>query len=229
VGSLVRGGHIHWRKIFLAAGLWFVLTTLSELILFALAPGTYSWSIDWSAWLLLMMVVLAILPFQTTFEEVFVRGYLLQGIGIITQRPWIAIIVTAFFFGLMHISNPEIEHFGVGVMMVYYVSVGVFLAAITVVDNGLEYALGIHLATNVYGAGFVSYTGSALQTDALVKVHEISPSGMIALCYASMVIFIILMMHNRKRSDWKVLFERVRQEPPPETDETITIGSSSGI
>ena len=52
-------------------------------------------------------------------------------------------------------------------MFGYYFISAVFLGFITVVDQGLEQAIGIHAATNIYGAVIVGYQGAILQTDCL--------------------------------------------------------------
>jgi hypothetical protein len=164
---------------------------------------------------MLMIIALTILPIQTSFEEIFTRGYLLQRIGFST-RPWVAVILTAVFFGLLHATNPEVREFGLGIMMLYYISVGVFLALITVLTDGLELALGIHAATNIYGAGFVTYAGSALHTDALVHVSNVNPVWMVVLFYSSVVLFIIIIRKFYTFRPLSSLAEGTRRDVSPE-------------
>lgn len=211
--SLISSGPVNWKKIFFGFIVWFVLTALAEVVLYMINPGAYTLALNWNAWLPLMLIVLCILPLQTSFEELFVRGYLLQSIGLISNRPWVAIVATSVFFGIMHVSNPEVAEYGFGIMMVYYVSVGVFLAVITLLDDGLELALGIHAATNVYAAGFVTYTGSALQTDAVVQVNIINPEWMVLLFFAMMIVFYVLASRKYGLRNYTLLFRSVREEP----------------
>lgn len=201
---------VHWRKFFFAMIVWFLLTAIVEVVLYVMDPQAYNFVLDWRAWLPLIVVALLMLPLQTTFEELLVRGYLMQRIAVAFNRPWPAVVLTAAFFGVMHLGNPEIEEFGLVPMMGYYVSVGLALAVITVLDNGLEYALGIHAATNIYGAGFVTYTGSALQTDALVRVEVVSPGLMILFFIAAMVIFALLAQKVFGMGRWNLLWSPVR-------------------
>lgn len=211
VRSLIASGSINWRKFFFALIVWFVLTACVEGVLYAMDPEVYQLTFNWGAWLPLMIVVLLLLPLQTTFEELFVRSYLMQRIAVAFNRPWPAVLVTSILFGVMHLGNPEIAEFGLGPMMVYYISVGLALGAITVWDDGLEYALGIHAATNIYGAGFVTYTGSALQTEALMRVEIVNPGWMIAFFYLSIVLFIVFAKYKFGLGSWKQLFRPLRQ------------------
>jgi hypothetical protein len=67
---------------------------------------------------------------------------------------------------------------------------------ITILDDSLELALGVHAATNVFGAAFFSFEGSVLQTDSLVKATSINPYLMIATFMVSAVIFMVV-CHNK--------------------------------
>lgn len=207
--TLISSRSINWNKIFFALILWFVLTIVSEIIMYLSNPGVYHFVFEAEKWLPLMLVVLLIIPLQTSFEELFVRGYLMQRIGLAVRRPWIAVLLTSLFFGLMHGTNPEIKEFGFGVMMAYYISVGAFLAILTILDDGLEFALGIHAATNIYGAGFVTYKGAALQTDTLYKVEVINPLQVLLLFFLSAVIFYILVQYRYQLLHPRMLFQQI--------------------
>ena len=88
---------------------------------------------------------------------------------------------------------------------------------ITILDDGLEYALGIHAATNIYGAGFVTYEGSALQTNALVKVGQVNPLLMVILFYCSMIVFYLIVKRMNGMGDWALLTSPIA---PDEQDQT---------
>ena len=80
-----------------------------------------------SSFFILVIIALALIPFQASFEELFVRGYLMQGIGLGTRSKVIAMVVTSFLFASLHLMNPEISEFGMSTMVTYYVLVGLFL------------------------------------------------------------------------------------------------------
>jgi membrane protease YdiL (CAAX protease family) len=207
--SLISSRPIRWDKVLFAVALWFALSVLGEFVMYGVTPEAYHLSLDWSAWIWLLLVALILLPLQTSFEELLIRGYLMQKIGIATNKAWLAVLLSSLLFGAMHLGNPEIEEFGLGVMMTYYVSVAICLAVITILDDGLEYALGIHAATNIYGAAFVGYEGSALQTDALVRVDEVDPVLMLVIFYIAFFVFLIIVKYRNKLLPWSSLFAPV--------------------
>ena len=107
------------------------------------------------------------IPIQTSAEELLFRGYLLQGFGVLFKNRWLPLILTSVLFGGLHYANPEVDQFGLGIMF-YYIGTGFFLGIITLVDEGLELALGFHAANNLFGALLMSSEWSAFQTDAIL-------------------------------------------------------------
>ena len=113
----------------------------------------------------------------------------MQYIGNITTYPFIGLIISTLFFAILHGSNPEIHEFGFLKMMIYYLSAGLFLGVITILDDSLELALGVHFATNFFGATMLNYTGSAIQTDSLFKVSSLNVDAMILAFFVCALIF----------------------------------------
>ena len=193
VRSLVTSGSaIDWQKIFFAFMAWLILMGVAEGLMYLRSPEAYAVQIDWDSWIPLAAVGVLLIPLQTSFEEIFVRGYLMQGIGYASRSSVVAVLATSVLFALIHLGNPEVKEFGMGIMIVYYLLVAVFLAVITLFDNGLEYALGIHAATNIYGALFVSFKGSVLQTDTLIVANELNALEMLILMLVMILIFSLL-------------------------------------
>lgn len=54
-------------------------------------------------------------------------------------------------------------------------SIGLLLGIITVKDNGLELAWGVHTANNLFLSLFITHESSAIQTDALLFQKEMYP------------------------------------------------------
>ena len=79
------------------------------------------------------------------------------------------LLVTSVLFGLMHAANPEVEKMGF-IIMLYYIGTGLFLGILTLMDEGLELALGFHAANNLIGALLLTSDWSALQTNSLLKM-----------------------------------------------------------
>ena len=71
-------------------------------------------------------------------------------------------------FGLFHSLNPEVEKMGFSIM-IFYVGTGFLLGIMTLMDEGLELALGFHLGNNLIAALLITSDFSAIQTDAIFK------------------------------------------------------------
>ena len=158
---------IRYRKIFFGFGLWMILSLIAEAISFFIDPANYTFRFSAGTFIPLLLISLILLPVQSSFEELFFRGYIMQGIAYMTKNKWLSILAPSLLFGLMHATNPETIKYGLFTMEIYYISAAVFLALITVMDDGLELALGIHAATNIFGSTLFTYEGSVLQTDSL--------------------------------------------------------------
>jgi uncharacterized protein len=175
---------IDYKRVFFGFGLWALIIAVSEVISFFINPDEYKIIFEPASWSVLILICIFILPIQTSFEELFFRGYIMQGIYHHTRKPWIAIVGSSVLFAMMHGTNPEIAKYGFGVMISYYILAASFLAYITLMDHGIELALGVHWATNFMGAAFLTYEGSVMQTASIFSVKTMNP-------YLLVVIFII--------------------------------------
>jgi hypothetical protein len=157
---------VDWKRVFFMFAFWGIVSGSLILISVYTTPEIYEYNLDWNKFIPLLIVALIMLPLQTSFEEYLFRGQLMQGLGIATKTRWIPFIVTSVLFGLMHAANPEVEKLGMGVM-VFYIGTGLLLGAMTLMDEGLELALGFHAANNIIAALMVTSSWTALQTDSI--------------------------------------------------------------
>lgn len=204
---------INYRKILFGFGLWMMLSLLMEGMSYFMAPDTYFFRFNVSSFIPLLIISLLFLPLQTSFEELFFRGYLMQGIAFFSKNKWLAILLSSILFGFVHGANPEVAKYGFWTMQIYYVTAGLFLAIITVWDDSLELALGVHAATNIFGATLFTYEGSVLQTDSLFKTTQINPSLMTIAFMIASVVFIIVCHKVYKWPSWQTFLKPVEEEP----------------
>lgn len=183
---------VDWKRIFWGFIIWLLLTLVAEGLFYWADPGNYTWRQPDLSFLMLLVIAIFILPIQTSFEELFFRAYLLQSIAWNTHNKWIAWILTSAFFTLVHTMNPEIAEYGLLNMLPYYSIAGLFLGYITIMDNRLELALGVHAATNFFGSIFVNYEGAALQTGSLFISHSVKPLLLAAVFLLLALIFTLL-------------------------------------
>lgn len=198
---------IDWGRIFFAFFFWGVLTSVFVVIDYKLQPEHYQWNFDLTMFIKLAAVAILLIPLQTSFEEYFFRGYLIQGLGIYTGNRWLPLVITSLFFGLLHLGNPEVGKLGYGIM-VYYIGTGFFLGVITLMDEGLELALGFHAANNLFTALLVTANWTAFQTPSVLR--DISQPNMgIDVFIPVFVVFPILLIIFSKKYGWTNWKERL--------------------
>lgn len=166
------------------------------------------------------------MPFQTSIEELLFRGYLAQGVARWTKSRWWALIIPSVLFALMHLANPEVKEYGFWLSMPQYLIMGLMLGLISILDDGIELALGIHFINNALTALLVTHEASALQTDALFLLHDLDPvASLISISVAS--ILVILILQRIYKWDFGIMNRKVAAVPPPPPPvEVETIGQS---
>ena len=191
---------IDWKRVFFSFGLWSLFTIISTGVSYYVAPQDFVINFKPEKFAVFVVLALLFIPLQTSFEEYLFRGHMLQGLGLATKTRWIPLIVTSFLFGIMHIANPEVEKLGM-VIMFYYIGTGLFLGILTLMDEGLELALGFHAANNLVGALLVTSDWSAFQTHSILKdVSE--PSANIQIFIPILVIFPVLLYIFASKYKW---------------------------
>ena len=191
---------IDWKRVFFSFFLWGSITTLMILALYFTQPENFVWNFNPEKFFVFLVLALILIPMQTSFEEYLFRGHMMQGIGLATNSRLIPLIITSVLFGLMHIANPEVGKIGY-IIMIYYIGTGFFLGIITLMDEGLELALGFHAANNLVGALLLTADWTAFQTNSILKdVSE--PSAGFDVLTPVFVIFPILLLIFSKVYGW---------------------------
>ncbi|MDZ8240939.1 MAG: CPBP family intramembrane glutamic endopeptidase [Nostoc sp. ChiQUE01a] len=150
---------------------WLIILIAFTGVDYLIQPQVYSWSFDLAQWLPLFPLVLVLTPIQTSAEEFLYRGYLLQGLGLLSRQRLVLIIVTSFLFALPHLANPEMQRGEIWVALQYF-SWGVFFSAITLKDNRLELSLGAHAANNIFAFLLVNTKDSVIPTPAVLTIND---------------------------------------------------------
>lgn len=193
---------IDWSRIWFAFILWGIITTGFILLGYNMAPEDYVLNFKLIPFVILCVIAILLVPLQTSFEEYLFRGYLMQGIGVLTKSKWIPLISTSLVFGLLHIANPEVEKLGY-VVMVYYIGTGLFLGIMTLMDDGMELALGFHAANNLFTALLVTADWTAFQTHSIFKdMSDPEAAGFFDVFMPVFVIFPIMLFIFSKKYKW---------------------------
>lgn len=202
---------IRWKRYFTAFGVWFAITAIYFAIDYMLSPEVYKLQFDASKFIPLLLLSLLLIPIQATYEELVLRGYITQGIAAGTKNRWLAIIIPALLFGLLHSFNPEVKEYGFWVAMPQYVFFGLLFGFITIMDDGIELAMGAHTANNIFLCLFITNKSSALQTPAIFEQTTINPNKetIILVIIGSVAVWIFSKIYNWKFS---VLNTKVEKE-----------------
>jgi hypothetical protein len=174
---------------------------------------------------ILLIISLILFPFQIGFEEYVFRGFLMQQIGVALKNKWMPLIITSVLFGVAHSANPEVAEMGY-IVMIFYIGTGVLLGVMTLMDEGLELALGFHLGNNLMAALLVTSDWSALQTDAIFKYTSEQASQTIGEILVPVLfvfpIYIFILAKVYKWTNWKdKLFGKVEKSLINQIDNTL--------
>lgn len=151
---------------------------------------------------------MVLFPFQATGEELLFREYFFQGIAWTTKRPWLAVILTSVFFGLLHLANPEIKTFG-WPFIFSYIFMGIAAGIMTIMDDFTELAIGLHILNNLYSAIIVSFTSAALQTNTLFFIKDYNPTFWSIVGAISLLLFLSICHKKYGWGSYKSLFEKL--------------------
>jgi membrane protease YdiL (CAAX protease family) len=208
---------VDWSRILFSFIVWSIFSALSFWAVYLRSPENFVWNFKLIPFLILVLVGIIMIPIQTSTEEYVFRGYLMQGFANLAQNKWFPLLMTSLIFGSMHVFNPEVAKMGY-VIMIYYIGTGLFLGVITLMDEGIELALGFHAANNLVGAILVTSDWSVFQTYSIFKDMSEPSAGLDVILPIFVVYPILLFIFSKKYnwSNWKEkLTEKIITLEPP--------------
>ena len=200
--------HVRWSRFFFGFAIYGVIL----LILFAISFFTESENLEFSfepvKFFIMLVIALLFIPMQASAEEFAFRGYIAQGVASWTKSRWWALIIPSVLFGLMHSANPEVFEYGFWVMIPQYLFMGFMFGTMSVLDDGIELAMGVHTVNNLMASVLVTFDGSALPTYALYKAKEVNPAeDILPLVISGLIILAIFAV--KYKWDFKIMNKRV--------------------
>ena len=203
---------IDLERVLYSFMVWGTVVSAFVFLEYSLNPENYVFNFKVKEFLILAVIAILFIPIQTSVEEIVFRGYLMQGFGHWLNSRFMALFLTSTVFGSLHLANPEITALGYE-FVILYITVGFVLGIMTLMDDGLELALGFHAANNLIAALLVTADWTVFQTESiLIDISE--PSLGITDWITPFIVFpILLALFARKYSwtNWKEkLFSKVR-------------------
>lgn len=111
---------------------------------------------QWATWLPLAMPLLLI---QTSAEEIFFRGYLMQQLAARFSSRWVWMVLPSAVFGLMHYNPSELGS-NVWLVVIDTAIVGIIAADLTARCGTLGPAITFHFFNNFFAMILLSVNGS---------------------------------------------------------------------
>jgi len=193
---------IDWKRFWFAFLFWGFISVIMIMIDYQSSTENYVFNFELKPFLILVAIAVIFVPLQTSFEEYLFRGYLMQGIGVICKNKWVPLTVTSVLFGMLHLANPEIDKLGY-ILLVHYIGTGFFLGIITLMDEGLELALGFHAANNLFTALLVTADWTAFQTNSIFRDISDPDIGAFEIFSSVLIIYPLLIFIFAKVYKWK--------------------------
>ena len=167
---------IDYKKVLTSFSVISLILFFYTISSFYALPDEYIIQFNLNDFLILLLIAVIFIPIQTSLEEYVFRGYLMQGFGVLTKNKWVPLFLTSFLFGMLHYYNPEIMKLG-SILLVHYIATGLFLGIITLMDDGMELALGFHAGNNLIIALMVTSDWTVFQTSSIFdRFIGLSPS-----------------------------------------------------
>ncbi len=179
-----------------------IYLVLSSLLYFFLIR---IYNLDFSAQFIFFFIIIAVLIFlsNSSYIDRVTSSGLYNKFYLVLKRNSTPLIITSVIFGSLHLANPEVDKFG-NIIMVYYIGTGFFLGIMTLMDEGMELALGFHAGNNLITALLVTADWTVFKTHSVLKDISEPSAGfdVIAPVLILYPIFLLLMAWRYKWSDW---------------------------
>ena len=195
---------VDFKRFFFAFLLIVAITIASFALSYFADPTQVVFQFNPIKFTILLIISLLLFPLQIGLEEYLFRGYMMQHVGAFVKNRWFPLILTSVLFGVFHGANPEVAEMG-WIIMIFYIGTGLLLGIMTLMDEGLELALGFHFGNNLMAAVLVTSEWSALQTDALFKyTGENAGTSLIEIILPVFIVYPIILLIMSKNTNGKI-------------------------
>jgi membrane protease YdiL (CAAX protease family) len=197
ISIINTGNKVRWKKIGIGALAWLGIIVILDIISYLIDPGSFKISLNPQGFWILALLALIAFPIQASFEEVFFRGYLMQGISLIFERPWVVLMVTSLCFALLHWWNGGTVIMSISIVLGTFI-IGLMLGILTMADNGIELAIGVHIINNIYVSVIHSSPDGGLGNLPSLVVSPSDPYLSPVILALAAVILIGVLFRNRR-------------------------------
>nr|WP_319374083.1 type II CAAX endopeptidase family protein [uncultured Methanobacterium sp.] len=189
---------LRWKLLFKGLILWALILFILSLPDLIFNPGSYQITYNSGSFLILLIICILVFPIQASFEEILFRGYLMQGFSLVSKKPWVPLLITSLLFGCVHFFNGTNLYMDLSIVASTFI-IGMMLGVIALGDNGIETAMGVHIANNLYVALLYNSTDSGLPgLPSMVTAQAADPFTGLPLLILAALLMIAILFWNRK-------------------------------
>lgn len=190
-----------WRRMMAGMGVWMGMMCIYQLVGYLIDPDSVKMTVDMNRFLVFLPIAMVLVPIQSAFEEIAIRGQLMHGlIRLAPRAPYLPLLLSSGIFAFLHGMNNEVQEYGVVLMMAHYFTFGLVLGAFALIDEGLELSIGIHAGNNLFSLCLVSYPGSSLSTPTLLEQQGMAAAADFLVMLAFVVIMYFIFFGRRKNA-----------------------------
>lgn len=199
--QLTTTTRFRWPLVWLAMGIWFDLLVTFTLVESFIYSERYTWTFNFEKWIIFAPLVLVLIPIQAAGEELFFRGYLMQSLSRVWAKPVFLILLSGVVFMVPHLSNPEMSQAQGGriPMALSYFLMGAGTAWLSIRDNGIERAIGMHVVNNLFAGIAVGYSGSVLGTPTFFQANVIDAWYGVITIIIGFAVLIYWPIHDKEK------------------------------
>lgn len=145
--SVQPGGR--WRYLLIC---FVVAAAVLNVVMWLMRGGNTAWQASQPDWAIYLALILITSPLQAAAEEFFFRGYLQQAIGSLAGRAWVGVACSSLVFAIFH-GDQNVALFA------HRLGFGLIAGTLVWTTGGLEAAIAVHVANNVFAFGYALFTG----------------------------------------------------------------------
>ena len=145
--SVQPGGR--WRYLLIC---FVVAAAVLNVVMWLMRGGNMAWQASQPDWAIYLALILITSPLQAAAEEFFFRGYLQQAIGSLAGRAWVGVACSSLVFAIFH-GDQNVALFA------HRLGFGLIAGTLVWATGGLEAAIAVHVANNVFAFGYALFTG----------------------------------------------------------------------
>jgi membrane protease YdiL (CAAX protease family) len=199
---------LDWNRIFFAFGISALYWTVVNLFLWWFEPGQYDLIFRPGPFALYFCILLTVSLLSSFQEQFFFRGYFLQGLASVSGNRWLPLLIVSLLFSRMYALHPEMLEMGFAPMFVRYFSYALFLGILTLMDDGVELAIGFDAANRLVEQSFYTAPDAFFKPDSIFTVNETAGDTVdnvfvIGQTLLGIVLFLWVCSKKYKWSGWR--------------------------